>query len=167
MTALQCLDIDSTKLFKLSGVTTRYQELIIASINSCLLLGCLPATSFFSSDHKFSVGLRSGLFRRRDNSWSLWSLNHLMQAQPQCLSKEHQASTSDSCWQQLLLTDICASLKILWALSTYQIHYCCYFLFYHYLTRMQPLGLWKVLFGVSAYLKDVSFIGVAVTVKTH
>ena len=59
-------------------------------------------------------------------------------------------------WQQLLSTDICASLNILHELSPDQIHCCCCFLCHHYLTRMQPLDLWKVLIGVSAVLKDVS-----------
>jgi len=51
-------------------------------------------------------------------------------------------------WQQLLLTDICASSH-LQELSADQIHYCCNFLLHQYVTQVQTLGLRKVPIGVS------------------
>jgi len=52
-------------------------------------------------------------------------------------------------WEQLLLTDICASSHILQELSADQIHYSCNFLLHQYVTQVQTLGLRKVPIGVS------------------
>ena len=79
MTALHLLGIESTSFSNSAEVITRNHELMIASIRLVLLHGRFCITSIFSRDHKFSVGLRSGLFPGQISSWTLCCWNHLVQ----------------------------------------------------------------------------------------
>ena len=57
-----CRGIEPTRFSKFYGVIILNQEDITAKIRACLLRGRRAATSFFNRDHRFSIGLRPGLF---------------------------------------------------------------------------------------------------------
>jgi len=66
---------------------------MIASISCCLLLGCFAETRRFNFDHKFSIGLRSGLFPGHGRTSTPLSESHFIHTRavwhgaPSCWNK--------------------------------------------------------------------------------